>query len=162
MCRHFSKYRAFPVLILLIPAVAATNWPVTAKPPSPADKCPVCGMFVAKYPDWVAQIRFTCQTRVYFDGAKDFFKYYFNIGKYYPGKSATSISAMYVTDYYTVTFIDAAKAFFVIGSDVYGPMGKELIPLSSASSAKEFLKDHHGKAIVRFEAVTPDLLRTLN
>ncbi len=28
--------------------------------PSPKDKCPVCGMFVAKYPKWVAEI-VSCQ-----------------------------------------------------------------------------------------------------
>ena len=43
--------------------------------PSAKDKCPVCGMFVAKYPDWLAAVRFRDGSHVFFDGAKDMFKY---------------------------------------------------------------------------------------
>lgn len=133
------------------------------KPLSPlaGDKCPVCGMFVAKYPDWIVQIRFKGQKIVFFDGAKDFFKYYFNIAYYSPGKTTSDIAAIFVTDYYSVTFINAAGAYFVTGSDVFGPMGRELIPFSSAVSAEEFLKDHRGKKIFTFDTITPELLRTL-
>ena len=42
--------------------------------PEPREKCPVCGMFVARYPDWVAGIRFQDGSRALFDGAKDLFK----------------------------------------------------------------------------------------
>jgi nitrous oxide reductase accessory protein NosL len=100
------------------------------KPIKPAarDKCPVCGMFVAKYPDWVAEILFKDGSYAVFDGAKDMFKYYFNFGKYNPSKKLSDIDSIYVTDYYGLTFIDGTKAVYVIGSDVYGPMGRELIP----------------------------------
>ncbi len=137
-----------------------------ADPPAPAspmpdDKCPVCGMFVAKYPDWMAQIRFKGQKTVFFDGAKDFFKYYFNIADYSPGKTTADIEAIFVTDYYSVDFVNAAGAHFVTGSDVFGPMGRELIPFSSAESAEAFLKDHRGKKIFTFDAITPEMLRPL-
>ncbi|MGQ9653410.1 MAG: nitrous oxide reductase accessory protein NosL, partial [Thermodesulfobacteriota bacterium] len=36
--------------------------------PGPKDKCPVCGMFVAKYPDWTAQVLFKDGRSVFFDG----------------------------------------------------------------------------------------------
>ena len=52
--------------------------------PGATDKCPVCGMFVAKYPDWVAEIIFKDGSAVYFDGCKDMFKYYFNLKRYNP------------------------------------------------------------------------------
>lgn len=162
MHRNVSGYFA---RILLILSVLVVN-PAAADPPKPlsplpGDKCQVCGMFVAKYPDWTAQIRFKGQKTVFFDGAKDLFKYYFSIQKYHPQKSVADIGAFYVTDYYDISFIDAATAFFVVGSDVYGPMGRELIPLSGASDAEAFLKDHHGKKILGFDAVTPALLRSL-
>jgi copper chaperone NosL len=41
--------------------------------PTQKDKCPVCGMFVSKYPDWVATVTFKDSTVLFFDGAKDFF-----------------------------------------------------------------------------------------
>ena len=129
--------------------------------PSKKDKCPVCGMFIHKYPDWRAEIIFKDGSFDFFDGAKDMFKYYLNLKKYNSGKTQKDIEAVYVTEYYDMTMIRAAKAYFVIGSDVYGPMGKELIPFSNAPSAEVFLKDHSGKAILTFEAITPDLMRRL-
>ena len=32
------------------------------------------------------------------------------------------------------------KAFYVIGSNVYGPMGEELIPFKNEDEAKKFMK----------------------
>ena len=57
-------------LIAVSPAWAAEHKPVK---PSPKDKCPVCGMFVAKYPDFVAQVIFQDGSYAVFDGAKDLF-----------------------------------------------------------------------------------------
>ena len=145
--------------VMLLPAAAESLPPVA---PGPGDKCPVCGMFVAKYPDWTAQVRFTGGETVFFDGAKDLFKFYFDIGGYQPRRSAADVGAVYVTDYYTLAPIAAAAAFFVVGSDVYGPMGRELIAFAAEEQAREFLRDHRGREILRFEAVTPELLRTLD
>ena len=50
-------------------------------PPGPGDTCPVCGMFVAKYPEWIATIVFGDGTAVHFDGAKDMFKYLLDMAK---------------------------------------------------------------------------------
>ena len=150
------------LLLLMLSALAAAAGPLPPLSPAAGDKCPVCGMFVAKYPDWLAQVRFKDQQTVFFDGAKDFFKYYFRISRYHPGKSAADVAAVYVTDYYTVRLIDAAAAFYVVGSDVYGPMGHELIGFSSAENAREFRRDHHGREILRFDAVSPELLRSLD
>jgi copper chaperone NosL len=130
--------------------------------PSSKDKCPVCGMFVAKYPDWVAAIRFRDGSTVFFDGAKDMFKYFFDIGKYNPSKKQTDIEIVQVTDYYDLTPVNGNEAIYVLGSDVSGPMGRELIPFAKEEAAKEFLKDHKGKLIVKFKEVTPTLIKTLD
>jgi len=39
-------------------------------------KCPVCGMFVAKYPDWTASARFKDGTTYYYDGPKDMLSHF--------------------------------------------------------------------------------------
>ena len=52
--------------------------------PGPDVKCPVCGMFVAKYPNWVGMIHFKGDKYLYFDGAKDLFKCLQNMKKYAP------------------------------------------------------------------------------
>jgi nitrous oxide reductase accessory protein NosL len=67
-----------------------------------------------------------------------------------------------VTEYYSVTRIDARAAWYVIGSDTLGPMGHELVPLATREDAEEFLRDHKGKRIIRFEDVTLELLRNLD
>jgi len=132
-----------------------------SRKPSPRDKCTVCGMFVAKYPDWTASIVFRDGSLAFFDGPKDLFKYYHDLGKYNPTKKTSDILSMQVSDYYALEPIDAFKAYYVIGSDVYGPMGRELIPFSAEAGAAEFLKDHKGKRIVTFRDITPELLKDL-
>lgn len=144
-------------ILTCLPAGAAEQ----RSTPGPKDKCPVCGMFVAKYPEWTTSIRFKDGTTVYLDGCKDLFTYYLNIGKYTPSKSPGAIVAIRVKDYYGLRQIDGRKAFFVIGSDVYGPMGKELIPFEKEAEAGEFLRDHKGKRVMRFSEITPALLKTL-
>ena len=129
--------------------------------PSPRDKCTVCGMFVAKYPDWVASIAFGDGSAAFFDGPKDMYKYYHNLTKYNSAKKKSDIRTMQVSDYYSLEPIDAFKAYYVMGSDVYGPMGRELIPFALEADAAEFLKDHAGKRIVTFRDITPELLKDL-
>jgi copper chaperone NosL len=129
---------------------------------TPADKCPVCGMFVAKYPDFVDQVIFKDGTHAFFDGVKDMMKYYFDLPKYNPSKTKTDISRILVTDYYTLKLVDGLQAFYVVGSDVYGPMGKELMPFKEEAAAKEFRVDHKGTAILSFKDITPELIKTLD
>jgi copper chaperone NosL len=49
----------------------------------------------------------------------------------------------------------------VVGSDVHGPMGHELIPFSTRAGAESFLADHHGKQILSFAEITPELVEEL-
>jgi copper chaperone NosL len=135
--------------------------PIPLKPTS-KDKCPVCGMFVYKYPDWVTQVMFRDGSRVYFDGVKDLMKFYFKVPHYQPGKSQGELIVLYVTDYYSLESIEGTRAYYVIGSDIFGPMGKELVPFGKEAEAREFLKDHKGKRLLRFQEITPEILKTLD
>jgi copper chaperone NosL len=147
-------------LLLSIPSVWAVDKGFIK--PGPKDKCPVCGMFVAKYPDFVAVLTFKDGTRAFFDGVKDMMKYYLNLQKYNPSKKRNDIAQIHVTDYYSMGFIDGFKAFYVSGSDIHGPMGKELIPFEKEGDAHEFLKDHKGKAVLRFQDITNDVVKRLD
>jgi copper chaperone NosL len=130
--------------------------------PSQKEKCPVCGMFVSRYPDWTGSISFRDGSHVYFDGSKDMFKYYFDVKRYTPQKNQADIVAMLVMDYYALSSINARSAFYVIGSDVYGPMGKELIAFEKESDALEFMKDHKGKAVLRFSEINQQTTKGLD
>jgi copper chaperone NosL len=159
--------KAHNMLILFVLIVLMSCAPLGAQEAQPAkigpgDKCPVCGMFVAKYPDFVAQIIFKDGSHAFFDGVKDMMKFYFDLPKYNPKKTGADIAAILVTDYYKMTLIDGLQAFYVIGSDVYGPMGKELMPFKDEAAAKEFKVDHKGTSILSFKDITTEIIKPLD
>ena len=117
------------------------------------DKCPVCGMFVYKYPKWATQI-FYGEKHLSFDGVKDMMKYYF--------EHKEGISKMLVLDYYSQQAIEARDAFYVVGSDIYGPMGNELIAFKSKSEAKTFYKDHRATKILNFSEIEEEVVYKLD
>lgn len=143
-------------------ATVARSGPVDLPAPKADDTCPVCGMFVAKYPAWVATVRYRDGHLHHFDGAKDLYKYLLDMPRWAPGHRAEDIQTIGVTEYYTLGRIDAQQAWYVIGSDVLGPMGHELIPLETQEDAEEFMQDHQGVRIVRPDEVTREMLEKLD
>lgn len=130
--------------------------------PGNKDLCPVCGMLVSKYQNWITIVIYKDGHAHYLDGAKDLFKYLGDLPKYAPGHKAADIAGIWVTEFYGLTKIDARKAFYVIGSDVLGPMGNEFVPLETRSDAEDFLKEHKGKRILTFEQATPEMASRLD
>lgn len=153
-------FRAAGLLVVCIWLAAS---PVAADgppPPSNKDKCPVCGMFAYKYPDWLA-VASLGGRHYYFDGAKDMFKFLLDPAKYAQGATGAAVD-VFVTDYYSLELVPAREAWYVIGSDVFGPMGAELVPFASRQDADTFLVDHHGRSVVSFDQVTPDVVKSLD
>lgn len=127
---------------------------------APDERCPVCGMFVAKYEDWIVQARLADGSVLYFDGMKDLMVFYFNPEQY--GKfTRQDIREIWVKDYYTLQWLDGFQAFYVIGSDVYGPMGMEFIAFDTREAAYNFLKDHKGTMVLPFEKITEEQVQAL-
>jgi len=152
------------VILALVVLSAPYLWAADKEPvkPGPGDKCPVCGMFVAKYPDFVAVLTFNDGTHAYFDGVKDMMKFYGNLQRYTPSKRPDDIVQIYVTDYYSLGLIDGFRAFYVSGSDIHGPMGREFIPFEKEADAREFLKDHKGKAVLQFQDMNTEIVMKLD
>ncbi|MBF0466912.1 MAG: nitrous oxide reductase accessory protein NosL [Nitrospirae bacterium] len=121
--------------------------------PSSKDKCPVCGMLISPFPQWNAQIIFKDGSYAFFDGPKDMFKYYLNVPKYDKLHTQSDISEVYVTEYYSAKVTKALDVTFVTGSDVMGPMGKELVAVSN-DKVKTFMADHKGDKGLKFSEVT--------
>ena len=149
------------VIVASIPTTTAVENLDTPATPGDRERCPVCGMFVAPYPEWVAQVRHTDGTTVFFDGCKDLFKYLLLLDEKAPDRNRKSVASVFVTNYYDGEVIAARTAHFVPGSDVMGPMGPELVPHRSVRAAADFMKDHKGWAILRFDEVTEAVLREL-
>jgi nitrous oxide reductase accessory protein NosL len=154
MCRLRTIFLvAVAMLFVLTTLVEATGAPPS---PGPKERCAVCGMFVAKYPNWVAIVAVDGGSLRYFDGPKDLFRFLAR-----DGGQVTPTTKIWVTDYYTTTLLDARDAIFVIGSDVLGPMGAELIPHASVELAESFRADHGGEPPLAFEDVDANVLGSL-
>ena len=129
--------------------------------PADDDRCPVCGMFTAKYPEFAARVTFSDGVGFTFDGPKDMFTFVLDVAKHAPGRSRSDVEQVLVTEYYDLVAIDARAAFFVIGSDVNGPMGAELVPFATREDAEAFRSDHRGTAALAFDDIDLDTLRGL-
>jgi len=145
-------------LLLLLPGMIVAG---PARQPGGKDKCPVCGMFVAKYPEWSASLTFGDGKTEFFDGVKDMLRFYHDLKRYAPKRQTADIREILVKDYYSLAPVDAVSAWYVIGSDVLGPMGKEGVPFAKQADAQSFLKDHHGRKILSFSGMTPEIIKGL-
>jgi len=146
---------------LSLPTASTAGDRLEPRVPGGRDRCPVCGMFVAPHPEWIAQIVHDDGSAVFFDGPKDLFKYLLAPAHRVSGAVDRKIGAVFVTGYYERQAIDARTASFVVGSDVLGPMGAELVPHASLDEAREFSRDHRGSRIVGYDEVTPELIAGL-
>jgi copper chaperone NosL len=155
--RTTAAFIAWLCLACATAAHAADTAPVAGE----KDKCPVCGMFVTPYPGWTGVIVLKDRSALFFDGPKDLFTYCNNVAAYSPGRTRSDITTVWVKDYYALIAIDGMKAVYVIGSDVLGPMGRELVPFMKDTDAAIFLKDHKGNKILRFGDITPQVLKSL-
>ena len=161
--RRFRCRRLGAILELaLLASAPAAAQEIGPRQPADASRCPVCGMLVARHPDWLAQIVLADDEALFFDGAKDLFRFLLEPEERPQAARARESGVAFVTSYYDREAIRARDAQFVIGSDVLGPMGAELIPHASREEAEEFSRDHGGSAILGFDEVTREVLLRLD
>lgn len=153
-------------IILVFTAILCSVYPAVSKPLSEVaeiekdSRCPVCGMFVAKYPNWLSQLLLSNGRSEAFDGVKDMMAYYFAPQNYGLAEGIT-VAQVQVKDYYSQNWIDGRAALYVIGSDVHGPMGHELIAFETRPAAENFMQDHAGKKILEFSEITEELIDSM-
>jgi copper chaperone NosL len=155
------KYWIWVAAVLMLTVsltVAAEKAPAK---PGEQDKCPTCGMFVAHYPDFLAQVVFKDGAYAFFCGVKDMMKYYFDLPHYNPSQKTSDVAKVIVTDYSNMKPIDGYRAYYVVGSVVFGPMGQEFFPFAEEAAAREFMRENNGKEIVRFDKINPEVLKEL-
>jgi copper chaperone NosL len=119
-----------------------------------------CGMSLVEHPGPKGQILLRGNGRpVWFSSARD------AIAFIYLGEEAKMISAIYVSDMGraeswdvpgATNWVEARRAYFVLGSDRRGGMGaEEAVPFSDASAAARFATTHGGR-VLAFAAVPRD------
>ena len=127
----------------------ASGLPLQAARPVPADvRCPVCGMYPSRSPDWAAQVIFANGDAQFFDSPLSLFMYLRDVARYSPRRSAGEIVAHYVTDVSSRSWVDARSAFYVTGSTAKGPMRAGNLPaFASQEKAREFAAQRGGKVL---------------
>ncbi|MFB6106430.1 MAG: nitrous oxide reductase accessory protein NosL [Halobacteriaceae archaeon] len=140
-----------------------------------ADACDVCGMVIPNHPGPSAEIFYADHGPTGHDGPAHFdstweaFEYDFE-----KQDAGWTREAFYVTDYSAVdyevfteggdsllsthpeagAFVDAAAVTFVVGSEVRGAMGRDLVGFSAADDARAFREEYGGETAT-LDEVTP-------
>ncbi len=143
--------------------------------------CDVCGMVIPNHPGPSTEVFYADRqpsghdNPARFDSTWEAFQYDFE-----RRDRGWKRRAFYVTDYSSVdyellteggdtlisthptaeAFVDASSVTFVVGSDVNGAMGKDLVAFSKRADAESFSQDHGGK-LAQFGDVTPGMVEQL-
>ena len=114
-------------------------------------RCATCGMRVDPKSTWRADL-VTANGLVHFDTPRC------ALLAWRGGK--TVASSLMLADFYDQRWQSAEGLRFVLGSDVVGPMGADLVPVDPARTPK-FLSDHNGARALALAEITPNVLSSL-
>lgn len=115
-------------------------------------RCKHCGMKIDPASPWRADLVAADGTATSFDTPRC------ALTSWRSGKSqATEIR---VQDYYDRRWRSGSELRFVVGGDVVGPMGPDLVPIDPAQASK-FIQDHGADRALRLEEVTLEALSQL-
>lgn len=123
---------------------------VACKKPDP--RCKHCGMKIDPTSAWRADLVANDGTLVPFDTPRC------ALTSWRSGK--TQAKDLRVQEYYDRVWRDSAEVRFVLGGDVLGPMGPDLVPVDGQRSAK-FVQDHGADRAISIDQVTLDVLNSV-
>lgn len=157
--KHLVKRLAGSLaLLVLIAACSKSVQQTGALEPGNDTSCSLDGMILKDYPGPKAQIH-------YAEGEPDFFCDLMELfATLHAPEQKRVIAGMYVQDMGKTAWeqpeknwIDAKTAIYVVGSKKLGSMGPTFGSFSTMQDAEAFIAKEGGK-ILRFEAVTPDMV----
>lgn len=128
------------------------------------DECHVCGMLISRFPGpkGEAFVR-NSKTPLKFCSTRDMFSFLLQ------PEAGSNVTQVYVHDMAKTdwdhpsdrAFIDAKKAWYVIGQPLKGAMGPTLASFKNRVDAEEFVERHGGR-VLRFKDVTLEELARLS
>jgi nitrous oxide reductase accessory protein NosL len=116
------------------------------------DRCPVCGMYPARYPKNRCEIVGKGKKVSHFCSVGCMVEFLNDPKKY--AKTEFKPMMIWVTDYPTGAWISGRTAYYVVGSKVQGPMGPGAFAFAEKAAAEKFAKKERGKTVT-FAEVTP-------
>lgn len=165
MNRLLSALLATPLLasgLLVAMPTAAAAADLSPQYVQRSARCPVCGMYPYRTPNWTGQIVFNDQTASSFDSPVDMFRFLNNMPLFDKQHKPGDIGAIYVADYGTKAWADARKAFFVHGSTARGPMNDPNLPAFATREAADAFAKANGGKVLAFGEVTREIIKSLN
>jgi copper chaperone NosL len=115
-------------------------------------RCKNCGMRIDPASQWRAELVAADGTVTTFDTPRC------ALQSWRSGK--TPARSLRVQDYYDRQSRDGNDVRFVIGGDVVGPMGPDLVPVDPERVTK-FIQDHAADRALRLDEVTPAVLASI-
>lgn len=116
-------------------------------------RCSECGMYADEVPGSFAFAKDAAGGGLRFDAPRCLFRFL-------AGPRGRGATAAEVTEHYSGARVPADSVVFVVGSDVTGPMGRDLIPVDRQHAA-QFVADHGGRVVER-RAIDLAMLRSLD
>jgi nitrous oxide reductase accessory protein NosL len=128
-------------------------WAVTSCRSAPKEeRCALCGMIIDPASSWRADLVLADGSTKHYDTPRCAFTAW--------RSGAAAAVSLRVLDYYDRRWREGSDVLFVVGSDVPGPMGPDLVPVDPARAAK-FAQDHGAGRPLGIAAVTSELLSEL-
>ena len=112
-------------------------------------RCKHCGMKIDPASAWRTELVGADGTVTSFDTPRCAFMSWRN--------GSSTASTLRVQDYYERRWKNADALRFVVGGDVLGPMGPDLVPVDPSQVTK-FIQDHGADRALRVEEVTSTVL----
>ena len=125
------------------------------KEPTENDACTVCGMPPANHLSHNCQIWAMDGSTIHFCSTQCMINFNADQSQYVTEPIKTKMA--WVKLFSDGMYESAVGAYYVVGSQVNGPMGKEAIPFKLKKNAEEFVKTNGGK-IVNYSQLTPELI----
>jgi nitrous oxide reductase accessory protein NosL len=131
--------------------------------PVPVDaRCPVCGMYPARFPRWAAQAIYADGAAQFFDSPVNLHIFLADVSRYNRAYVADDVVATFVTDVDDGNWIAARDAYYVHGSDARGPMRDGNLPAFATREAAQRFADARGGIVLVADDITAELLRELS
>jgi len=112
-------------------------------------RCKTCGMKIDPASPWRAELIGTDGAVTPFDSPRCALRSW--------RAGTTTAKTLRVQDYYDRSTRDGAEVRFVVGGDVVGPMGPDLVPVDPARVSK-FIQDHAADRALKLEEITLEVL----
>lgn len=113
-------------------------------------RCKHCGMKIDPASPWRVELVLSDGGTLVFDTPHCAFSSW--------RSGASKVLSIRAQEYYERTWRSGDELRFVLGSDVVGPMGADLVPVSPERVTK-FIQDHSAERALRVEEVTADVLK---